>query len=44
MVLVTSSKDNSDTSVLPCVILGSPFGPVSEHDTLCNGYLDVVHT
>ena len=30
MVIATSSSDKSDTSVLPCVILGSPSGPVNE--------------
>ena len=30
MVFATSSSDKSDTSVLPCVILGSPSGPVDK--------------
>ena len=34
MISATSSSDNSDTSVFPWVIFGSPLGPVSEHKTL----------
>ena len=30
MVSATSSSDRPDTSVLPCVTLGHPSGPVSE--------------
>ena len=32
MVSTTSSSVRSDTSVFPCVIFGSPLGPVSEHE------------
>ena len=30
MVSVTSSSDRPDTSVLPCVTLGCPSGPVNK--------------